>query len=633
MQRIKPYTTNQTTWNQILEYNNVIPMNQRQYEWGEYEIIRFINDIIKIFEEGKYIEKMGSILHYTGNKGTKEIWDGQQRTITIELLLLALQNKYPILGESIMQKIVVNQLLNDLTDQQKKTFEKYKDLIPNIKIPKLYCITPDDQEALVFIINNKYQSYINYRLVKNNDIKDLIDNNDSDNSDSDDFDIKKNICKICNVSVGRIQDFKRHLKKHDIQIDSKNKSKIYDAYDFICDRINSLSYDQNKGKELFKFIINDIDIQIYESTDHKYVSKIFDWENNRGKIVQSLDNIKNLILSNIPDSQKKEVFDKWTQYKSSKKYENIYLNINERIFELAIQIYNHDNTNNTNNNNDLINRINDIDTLYTSIIDSNDIYKAINNFYEIIDKIYAIIKEISEDRFGRLVLSSKRIALQWEGLSYCLIPIFYKLGKIDKNLILLFVKFYFRNLRISSLSINRLSYTNELIKITNLVANNIKYNYYKDIIELFNKNIDDKISSTNYVDYVSKLQFKHTSGLYLLYFYETCRTPDNYRPSLDFSLEHIIPQANKDNLKDKSNIDKIGNLTLLEKNNSDNKHKGNCSLQNKPYNKKIDSYKGSSISITRNIAEKYNKFTEDEILLRTTLIIKELNNFTNINLS
>ena len=51
--------------------------------------------------------------------------------------------------------------------------------------------------------------------------------------------------------------------------------------------------------------MNDIDIQYYECTDANYVSKIFDWENNRGKSVESLDVVKNLILSKICNNDKK----------------------------------------------------------------------------------------------------------------------------------------------------------------------------------------------------------------------------------------------------------------------------------------------------------------------------------------
>ena len=59
MSRIKPYTTNQETWNHILQKNVRIPMNQREYSWTSENISRFLDDIFNIYQEGKYVMKMG----------------------------------------------------------------------------------------------------------------------------------------------------------------------------------------------------------------------------------------------------------------------------------------------------------------------------------------------------------------------------------------------------------------------------------------------------------------------------------------------------------------------------------------------------------------------------------------------
>ena len=48
--RSKPYHTTQTTWKTILGNTNIIPMNQRNYDWdNEPQIIKFLNDIFDIF--------------------------------------------------------------------------------------------------------------------------------------------------------------------------------------------------------------------------------------------------------------------------------------------------------------------------------------------------------------------------------------------------------------------------------------------------------------------------------------------------------------------------------------------------------------------------------------------------------
>ena len=87
--RRKPYTTTQTNWGSILGMILTIPMNQREYSWTTEELIQFINDIKYIFEDTDFIEKLGSIINYKGN-GNNEIYDGQQRSITTILLLIAI---------------------------------------------------------------------------------------------------------------------------------------------------------------------------------------------------------------------------------------------------------------------------------------------------------------------------------------------------------------------------------------------------------------------------------------------------------------------------------------------------------------------------------------------------------------
>lgn len=76
-------------------------------------------------------------------------------------------------------------------------------------------------------------------------------------------------------------------------------------------------------------------------------------------------------------------------------------------------------------------------------------------------------------------------------------------------------------------------------------------------------------------------------------------------------------------------MDNIGNLTLLEGKNSQNGHKGNSSMGAKTYDKKIESYKGSSSKITRTIVDNYNAFTEETIITRNNQIIELLNDYTN----
>ena len=91
-------------------------------------------------------------------------------------------------------------------------------------------------------------------------------------------------------------------------------------------------------------------------------------------------------------------------------------------------------------------------------------------------------------------------------------------------------------------------------------------------------------------------------------------------------------QKDKERFTNKLLINNLGNLTLFEKKNSINGHKGNSSLGCKPYTKKLSAYKGSSAKITRYIADTYSQFTEKTIIERSTHLAELLNTCTQYSL-
>ena len=147
--RSKPYTTNQETWKALLQKPLRIPMNQRQYSWGIDEITLFLNDMIDIFEKGIYIEKMGSIINLK-YKNNNDIYDGQQRILTTNLILNVLGCLLPEIKEKNGQILTIDKF-DRPTEEQTILKEKY-----NVElIPKIYCINPYDMKALIDIFNNK----------------------------------------------------------------------------------------------------------------------------------------------------------------------------------------------------------------------------------------------------------------------------------------------------------------------------------------------------------------------------------------------------------------------------------------------------------------------------------------------
>lgn len=599
MPRLKPYTTNQESWLSILQKNLRIPMNQREYSWELTEITKFLDDIFKIYEEDKYVEKMGSIINLTYNNGN-DIYDGQQRILTTILILNVISCLSEKLKNKINQLLTIDIELDDLTKEQEQIKKKH-----NVnRIPKIYCINPYDMEGLVNIFNDKIKSFIDY-----------VHNVDEFKESLDEDGVY--VCSVCKTKISRKSDFIRHLKNSHDYLPPDSSTKLHSSFIEIYNYFVLKKYDEKDLINLYKFILNDIDVQYYDCNDPEYVSRIFDWENNRGKAVETLDIIKNPILVKIPNDKKVEIYDKWETLKHRKN--NIYKkDFGQKIFDIAIQIYNNQ-----------IKRTINHEELYKPIIDNEDTYKEINKFFKIVEKLFEIMDEISEDRFGRLINNTPRICLNWEAYMWCLLPIFYKTNNIHTELIKLMTKWYFRNLQFKSSNFNNLCYSNEFIKITNEALKNPDYDYYINIKECVVKNKDNSIKDDNYLLSMKDMNFKSTNATYLLLFLETCITTNLQQVSLEYTLEHIYCKKDKTKLCNPSLMDNIGNLTLIEGKNSDNGHKGNSSLGSKLYDKKVISYKGSSSMITRNIVDNYETFTEETIIERNNQIRKLLNIHTN----
>jgi hypothetical protein len=598
MSRIKPYTTNQESWNTILQKNLRIPMNQREYSWVLTDITKFLDDIFKIYEEDKYVEKMGSIINLNYNNGN-DIYDGQQRILTTILILNVIGCLSEKLKIKISELLTIDTELDDLTPQQKKIKEDC-----NVKIiPKIYCINPYDMKGLVNIFNNNINLWVKF-IDKLDDIESFEEE-------------QEYVCRNCNTKISRKSDFIRHLRKMHDYLQPDTTTKLHIAFIEIYNYFVLKKYDEKKLINLYKFILNDIDVQYYDCNDPEYVSRIFDWENNRGKAVETLDIIKNPILVKIDDDKKVEIYKKWEslKHKENKIYKK---NFGQKIFDISIQLYNNQ-----------IKRTINHEEVFKPIIDSKDTYKEILKFFKIVEKLFEIMDKISEDKFGRLLNNTPRICLNWEAYMWCLLPIFYKTNNININLIKLMTKWYFRRIGLKVYGFNNLCYSNEFIRITNEVLKNKEFDYYKEIEECLVKNKDDSIKNDNYLRSMTNMNFKSTNATHLLIFLETCINTDTHIVPLDYTLEHIYCQKNKANLSNQSLMDNIGNLTLFEGKNSENGHKGNSSMGSKPYNHKIKSYKESSSKISRNIAKNYETFTEETISKRSNEMINLLNDYTN----
>ena len=528
-----------------------------------------------------------------------DIYDGQQRILTTILILIVIGCLSPQkLNNKINHLLTVDTELDDLTPQQTKIKEECN---VNI-IPKIYCINPFDMKGLVNIFNNKINLWAKH-----------LDNLDELESFDEDEDY---VCMHCKIKTSRKSDFIRHITNKHFYTQPDSSTKLHSAFITIYNYFVLKKYDESKLINLYKFILNDIDVQYYDCNDPQYVSRIFDWENNRGRTVETLDIIKNPIIAQMSDDKKVEVYNRWELLK--RKPNKIYTSdFGQKIFDVAIQIY----------NNQITRAINH-EELFKPIIDNSDTYKEIVKFFAIVEELFEIMDKIAQDKFGRLLNNTPRICIKWDAYMFCLLPIFYKTKSINNDLIKLMTKWYFRNIGFKNRNFNHFGYSNDFIRITNEVLNNKDYDYYSNIQECINKNKDDTINRENYLRSMKTMNFKSTNATYLLLFLETCVNTDTHIVPLDFTLEHIYAQKKKSELANQSLMDNIGNLTLIEGKNSENGHKGNSSLGSKSYDKKIASYEGSSCSITSKLPKTYIDFTEDTIVIRNNEITELLDKYT-----
>jgi hypothetical protein len=592
MVRIKPYDSSSKSWNDILDKQLNIPMNQREYSWTDKELKQFINDIINIFEEDKYVEKMGSIINLHHNS-RNEIYDGQQRTITTILTIYNIAQKLSPdpMGLKIISKLALDENMDELNEEQIKLKDDKKIDI----VPKIFCVNPFDMTALCDVFNSKCNDH-------------FIDNIVYEDSE-------KYRCNICNENITENKsNAYRHLeKKHNILCKPKTNSKIYNANETIYNLLSNLEFDHVKYKKLYKFIMNDIDIQFCSCSDPIYVSRIFDWENSRGNDVLGLDVVKNHILVEIDDDKKCEVYDKWEKYKKIKN--NIYRNdYGKKLMDIGIQLY----------NNKIV-RPKYIDEPYKRIIESEDTYSELIKYFDIMNKLIQIMEDITTDKYGRFIMNSNQVSITWEGFMYLLLPIFYKTESVNPDFIKLIVKWYFRNVGIKSNTFNNLAYSNKMIDITNNVLKNPDYNYYNEIKGLFENEMDDRINPDKYENTLESISLKRVVAAHLLMFLERSKSNDIVTIPLNYTIEHVIPQSKIDGLKDRKLIHNLGNLTILEGSNSENGHRGNSSLGNKKYVDKVISYKSSSSFITKQLGENYSDFKEEHIIKRCKELSKQLN--------
>lgn len=171
-----------------ISYSLSIPDYQRIYSWEEKNVIRLLDDIQN--HAGKTYHMGSIILHktkkkeaYTGEKIVYDIVDGQQRLVTLSLLLLQLgETNFGLLKESFESKkaqsyIAHNKwiIANYITTQKQHPFDKEK-ILKNLRFSVLTIESTNLDLAYTFFTseNGKGKPLTDYNLLKSHHLRFIL---------------------------------------------------------------------------------------------------------------------------------------------------------------------------------------------------------------------------------------------------------------------------------------------------------------------------------------------------------------------------------------------------------------------------------------------------------------------------
>lgn len=597
--RKNPCITNSRKWGDVLSEIIHIPLNQRRYEWNDIQVKQFMDDMVHMYNS-KYIYSMGKIIIYNDDDGNDYIYDGQQRLITTYLLMCVL---FKFNYNDFKIQMRVNR------DCEYELHNFHKEILDQgdfESLPKIHCMNQDDMMALVYAFNNGISS-----------MKQHIKNVNNFNCYEDYFIVKGNYECKCGAVYKLHTGFVKHLVKEHNFI-RNDKSNIYKAYECIYIYLSEKIKIQNNKQEIYKlmnFIFNETYIDYCKCDNSNYVSYLFEFRNNRGVKVKELDIIKNRILIRIPNEHKQEFYNKWEIWKN-KKSENG-LKYKDNLFRCAINLL-------SGNFNNL-----SLDIKFSSYLktEKDNLYIKMNKLFKHMEKTELLYNKIFNNNFGALFIQDSKIFhIDWNIFNYVVFPLCVYSG-YKQDIIYDIINLHIRKLCINSnLLLNIYDNFKDIIP---RCVNNGMGNYYN----IFKKKLSEIINEKLKDNELNNIKIKDLKvAKILLLFIELKKQNNGFKIPDNYSVEHIIPQKNNKNI-DKKIINNIGNLTLLEFKNSNNGHKGNSSIKNIDYDKKIISYSGSYFKLTNELSTKYKTFNETTIIERGNIITSTIKNYTNIIIS
>lgn len=292
------------------ENKYVIPIYQRNFEWGESEIRQLILDIydysVDNYDKDYYIGTL--IVH--DRKNNFEIIDGQQRLTTLCILLSLIKNEYE---DKYKKYITENYNLNLTFDSRKNSTETLKTLF-----------NKDKNYIEKYISENQNSITEGYNICK----KVLSEILNKDNEDKFFKYLFENV-KILRVLVLEDTDLNHYfeimnsrgeqLEKHEIlkarlleKLDNENDKFIFNLIWEACSNIESyiqLGFKKDLRDRIFK---NDLNTLISKeelySIDYKYNNLNIDKETKKIEDIIKLENNISDFENDKEDNEEQELF-------------------------------------------------------------------------------------------------------------------------------------------------------------------------------------------------------------------------------------------------------------------------------------------------------------------------------------
>lgn len=162
----------------VLELNLRIPDYQRPYKWTIKHVQQLLDDLLTHFRNQEQVYRIGTVVIHKDGKYF-DIVDGQQRLITLSLLLHSLSSGNNLLNQPLTHSISKNNVINNYnfiknySISHKKAFKKYI-----LKICEMVYVELDDlDEAFQFFDsqNSRGKPLESYDLLKAYHLREMKD--------------------------------------------------------------------------------------------------------------------------------------------------------------------------------------------------------------------------------------------------------------------------------------------------------------------------------------------------------------------------------------------------------------------------------------------------------------------------